>query len=146
MRGLWIALVAVVAVPAVVKAQSEDAIPSCRAHMDGQQLTTSIEFSSGYRVEGPWHVLKNQAVALADGRSGVVLGAVLDEIVEVDVSSGNRSAMPLPKPIAVQFQAATQQELVTKAATVFCFSVVKARSESMHETASTGNARAADDR
>jgi hypothetical protein len=117
------------ALPVAAHAQSEKT-PACRAHLDGQQLTTTIEFSGGYTVEGPWHVLKNQPVAMSDGQQGLVLGAVLTELVEIDATSGSHTSTSLPRPIAVQFSAHSQEELVSKAATVFCFSVVKARSES----------------
>jgi hypothetical protein len=106
-----------------------DDAPACRAQLKGGQLTTTIEFRSGYRVEGPWHVTTSHPVSLHNGEAGVMLGAELDQIVEVDGVSGTRTATTLPKRIAVTFQAQTHAELVHKAATVFCFSVVKARAE-----------------
>jgi hypothetical protein len=135
MRG-WMGVFVVVALvaPDGLNGQhaAEDA-PSCRAQLQGGELTTTIEFRSGYRVEGPWHVTTSHPVALNNGEKGFMLSAELDEIVEVDGSSGTRTATTLPKRIAVTFQAHTHEELVHKAATVFCFSVVKARAEAGEE-------------
>jgi hypothetical protein len=131
MRG-WMGVMVVLAsvAPAGLNGQqAADNTPSCRAELQGGELTTTIEFRSGYRVEGPWHVTTSHPVALDNGEKGYMLSAQLDEIVEVDGISGTRTSTALPRRIAVTFQAQTHAELVHKAATVFCFSVVKARAE-----------------
>src|SRR5688572_33279204 len=130
MRGwMGVLVLALVSPVGLNGQQGADNTPSCRAELQGGELRTTIEFRSGYRVEGPWHVTTSHPVALNNGEKGYMLSAQLDEIVEVDGISGTRTATTLPKRIAVTFQAHTRAELVHKAATVFCFSVVKARAE-----------------
>jgi len=131
MRSI-IEVVAVVAalVPATVGAQQISRIPPvCKASMDGGQLTTVVQFEDGYTVEGPWQVLQNRAAALDDGGKGIQVGARLDRIVEVDPSTGERQATPFPNPVDVTFEGHNQDELMSRAAQIWCASVMKARAE-----------------
>ncbi|HEX9107861.1 MAG TPA: hypothetical protein VF832_11545 [Longimicrobiales bacterium] len=124
-------VVAVVAalVPATVGAQQISRIPPvCKASMDGGQLTTVVQFDDGYTVEGPWQVLQNRAASLDDGIKGIQVGARLDRIVEVD-PSGSRQATPFPNPVDVTFEGHNQDELMSRAAQIWCASVMKARAE-----------------
>ncbi len=103
--------------------------PVCRASMDGGQLTTVVQFEDGYTVEGPWQVLQNRAAALDDGAKGIQVGARLDRIVEVNPATGERQATPFPNPVDVTFEGHTQDELISRAAQIWCASVMKARAE-----------------
>ena len=50
------ALLLAVLMPAVRSIPQPDQ-PRCRAHLEGSKLTTTIEFTNGYRLEAPWKVL-----------------------------------------------------------------------------------------
>ncbi len=136
MRFMMKAVVAVALVlPVEVGAQQlAEPSPVCRASMDGGQLTTVVQFEDGYTVEGPWQVLQNHAAALDDGAKGIQVGARLDRIVEVNPSTGERQATPFPNPVDVTFEGHTQDELVSRAAQIWCASVMKARAEGPDKT------------
>ncbi len=131
MRFMMTAVVAAaLALPVGAGAQLAAArAPVCRATMDGGQLTTVVQFEDGYTVEGPWQVLQNRAASLDDGAKGIQVGARLDRIVEVDPATGERQATPFPNPVDVTFEGHTQDELITRAAQIWCASVMKARAE-----------------
>ncbi len=131
MRFTMKAVVAVaLALPVGVGAQQvAQRSPVCRASMDGGQLTTVVQFEDGYTVEGPWQVLQNRAAALDDGAKGIQVGARLDRIVEVNPATGERQATPFPNPVDVTFEGHTQDELISRAAQIWCASVMKARAE-----------------
>ncbi len=114
--------------------------PVCRASMGGGQLTTVVQFEDGYTVEGPWQVLQNRAAALDDGARGVQMGARLDRIVEVDPTTGERQATPFPSPVDVTFEGHTQDELISRAAQIWCASVIKARAESPNKSTGVSHA------
>ena len=143
MRLMMKAVVAVaLALPVRVGAQQvAQRSPVCRASMDGGQLTTVVQFEDGYTVEGPWQVLQNRTAALNDGGRGTQIGARLDRIVEVDPTTGQRQATPFPNPVDVTFEGHTQGELMSRAAQIWCASVMKARAESPQK--STGVQRTA---
>lgn len=125
------AAVGMLLVPGLAGAQqvAEGRAPVCRASMNGGQLTTVVQFEDGYTVEGPWQVVQNRAAALQDGGRGFQVGARLDRIVEVDPSTGQRSATPFPAPVSVTFEGHNQDELVSRAAQIWCASVMKARAD-----------------
>jgi hypothetical protein len=125
---LAIALVAL-AVPAAASAQQPGKAPSCRASLDGDQLTTIIEFSDGYAVEAPWRVTWNRSASLQDGKKGVAAEAKLDRIVEVDPKDKHRVVTPFPEPIQTTFEGHSEQELVYKAAQIWCLTVLKAQEQ-----------------
>lgn len=118
------------ALPGVVGAQQiAGRSPVCRASMAGGQLTTVVQFEDGYTVEGPWQVLQNRAAAMEDGGKGMQVGARLDRIVEVDPATGQRQATSFPSPVSITFEGHNQDELVNRAAQIWCASVLKARAE-----------------
>lgn len=121
-----IALVAL-AIPAGLIAQNPGNAPACRASLDGDQLTTTIEFPDGYAVEAPWRVAWNRSASLEDGRPGVVAAARLDHIVEVDPATGQRVATPFPEPIETTFEGHSEEELIYRAAQIWCVTVLKAQ-------------------
>ncbi len=134
--------VVVLAMPGVASAQ-QLALggPVCRATMNGGQLTTVVQFEDGYTVEGPWQVLQNRAASLEDGGRGFQVGARLDRIVEVDPSTGERQATAFPSPVSVTFEGHDQDELVTRAAQIWCASVMKARSEGPQKSSGSQGAQ-----
>lgn len=115
------------AASAATHAQAQDQAPACRADLDGNQLTTTIEFNDGYAVEAPWSLSWNRAAALPDGRTGVAAAARLDRIVEVDPSTGQRIVTPFPEPIETTFEGGTEEELMYQAAQIWCLTVIKAQ-------------------
>jgi hypothetical protein len=137
MRSIMMVAVALW-VPMSVGAQQVSRIPPvCRASMDGGQLTTVVQFDDGYMVEGPWQVLQNRAASLDDGGRGILVGARLDRIVEVDPATGARQATPFPNPVDVTFEGHNQDELVSRAAQIWCASVMKARAEAPGKSTGT---------
>jgi hypothetical protein len=101
----------------------EDDGPLCRASLEGDQLTTAIEFADGYTVEGPWTVV----LAEQDAEARQMLTAVLDRIVEVRGESGDRVESPFPTPIETTFEGRDDAEVVQRAAEVWCVVVMKAQ-------------------
>jgi hypothetical protein len=123
------ALLLALVLPVYLAAQSSEA-PACRAALDGDLLTTTIEFSDGYSVEAPWHVTWNRSAALEDGRTGVSATARLDRIVEVKPGTKERVMTPFPEPITTKFEGHSEQELAYRAAQVWCLTVLKAQEQS----------------
>lgn|SRR5690554_976436 len=123
-----VALVAL-ALPAGLSAQQSADAPACRANLDGNQLTTAIEFPDGYAVEAPWNLSWNRAATLENGQQGVAAAAQLDRIVELDPASGQRIVTPFPEPIETKFEGATEDELVYRAAQIWCLTVLKAQEQ-----------------
>ena len=127
-------LVLALAAPAGLSAQEPGNAPACRGSLDGDQLTTTIEFPDGYAVEAPWRVTWDRAASLEDGRRGVVASAKLDRIVEVDPSTGQRVVTPFPDPIETTFDGHSEEELVYRAAQIWCLTVIKAQEQSANGT------------
>ncbi len=129
--GFFVQAAAVVALlfPGLGGAQAPQSSPVCRASINGAELTTVVQFEDGYTVEGPWQVLQNKATSLEDGGKGLQWGARLDRIVEVDPATGHRQATAFPDPVSVTFEGHNQDELITRAAQIWCASVMKARSD-----------------
>lgn len=125
----WVIALAMLAVPAGLSAQQPGKAPSCRASLDGDQLTTIIEFSDGYAVEAPWRVTWNRSASLRDGQKGVTANAKLDRIVEVDPKDKQRVVTPFPEPIQTTFEGHSEQELVHEAAKIWCLTVLKAQEQ-----------------
>lgn len=115
--------------PVGLFAQDPANAPACRANLDGDQLTTAIEFPDGYAVEAPWSVSWNRAATLENGRPGVVVAAQLDRIVELDPATGQRIVTPFPEPIETMFEGATEDELIYRAAQIWCLTVLKAQEQ-----------------
>lgn len=136
-----LAVVALV-VPIVLGAQPRPDAPACRADLNGDQLTTIIEFSDGYAVEAPWRVLWNRPASLEDGSEGVAVGATLNRIVEVDPATGNRQTTPFPEPIETTFEGQNETALVHRAAQIWCLTVIKAQEKSKSEAPQEQQSRA----
>ncbi len=125
----FIAMLALAA-PAGLLAQNSNNAPACRASLDGDLLTTAISFPDGYAVEGPWRVYGNRAVSLEDGRPGMAMSASLDRIVEVDPATGQRITTPFSEPIQTTFEGQSEEDLVYRAAQIWCLTVLKAQENS----------------
>ena len=114
--------------------QVSDREPVCRGSMDGGRLTTVVQFEDGYTVEAPWQVLGNRAAPLSDGGRGIQMGARLDRIIEVDPATGARQATPFPNPVSITFEGHSRGELISRAAQIWCASVLKARADRARDT------------
>ncbi len=124
------AVVMALVVPASVGAQqTSDREPVCRGSMDGARLTTTVQFDDGYTVEAPGQVLQNHAGPLSDGGQGLQMGARLDRIIEVDPATGARQSTPFPNPVDITFEGHSKDELISRAAQIWCASVLKARAD-----------------
>jgi hypothetical protein len=118
------ALVLAVLVPASGAQKVEDG-PACRAELTGLALTTVLELPSGMRVEAPWRVVHTGD--MENGETNYVMYATVDRVIEVDPASGKRSIIPFPQPVSLAFEGKTQQELVHRAAQVWCVTVMRAQ-------------------
>ncbi len=118
------------AAPGGLMAQNRGAAPACRADLDGDRLTTTIEFSDGYAVEAPWTVRWNRSASLQDGTRGVAAAASLDRIVEVEPGTGQRVVTPFPEPIETTFEGHSEEELIYRAAQIWCLTVLRAQEQS----------------
>ncbi|HEX7120247.1 MAG TPA: hypothetical protein VF212_15740 [Longimicrobiales bacterium] len=130
MRFLMTAVAALALVaPVGLSAQAPANAPACRADLDGNRLTTTIEFSDGYAVEAPWTVNWNRSASLEDGSRGVAADASLDRIVEVDPQTGQRMVTPFPEPIETTFEGRSEEELIYRAAQIWCLTVLRAQEQ-----------------
>lgn len=102
--------------------------PKCRAEIRGLNLTTVVELPTGVAVEGPWR-LAHQADQTQENRYRVV--ATLDHVVEKDALTGGRSVIPFPQPVKLAFEGDTQEEMVRRAARVWCVTVMRAQENQM---------------
>jgi hypothetical protein len=100
-----------------------DAGPTCRAQLHGLNLLTVVELPTGVAVEGPWRVTHQKVGEGAPFR----LLATLDHVVETDALTGDRSVIPFPQPVRLSFEGATQEEVVRRAARVWCVTVLRAQ-------------------
>lgn len=116
-------------IPVGLGAQTPNDPPACRGDMDGDRLTTTIEFADGYAVEAPWQVRYNRTARLDNGAEGIEVGASLDRIVEVDPRTGERVTTPFPEPIETTFRADNERELIHQAAQIWCLTVLRAQQE-----------------
>lgn len=102
--------------------------PRCRAEIKGLNLTTVIELPTGLAVEGPWR-LAHQAAQIDAKRYRVV--ATLDHVVETDALTGGRSVIPFPQPVRLAFEGESQEEMVRRAARVWCVTIMRAQENQM---------------
>lgn len=101
--------------------------PTCRAELDGAQLTTTIAFADGYAIEGPWTVLHTKYDQRESEAAMIVIDASLDRVVEEDAIIGSRKVTPLVRSVTVSFEAPSEPELVYEAARTWCQTVLRAR-------------------
>jgi len=125
--------------PAPLAAQTGGQAPSCRGSLEGDRLTTTITFPNGYTVEGPWRVSGNRPVALEDGTRGVAMNASLDRIIEVQPGTGQRVTTPFPEPIETTFDGESEQELVERAAQIWCLTVIRAQQNHQRDQSQRGH-------
>ncbi|HEX6134071.1 MAG TPA: hypothetical protein VFZ24_08905 [Longimicrobiales bacterium] len=97
---------------------------SCRAELKGLNLLTVIELPNGLAVEGPWRV-RNDRAEHSSKRYTVV--ATLDHVVEKDALTGDRNVIPFPEPVQLAFEGDSQEEVVRRAARVWCVTVMRAQ-------------------
>lgn len=103
-------------------------VTGCRATLNGKELTTVVEFGDGYRVVGPWRVVATRNGPVGNG-NGVLMHATLDRIIEHRPETGRDVTTPFPRPIETRFEGANQNELVTRAAHIWCMTVMKVQQE-----------------
>ena len=101
-----------------------EAGPTCRAELKGLNLLTIIELPSGVAVEGPWRITP-AGDEISRTRYNVV--ATLDHVVEKDGLTGDRQVIPFPQPVRLAFEGDTQEEVVRRAARVWCVTVMRAQ-------------------
>lgn len=104
--------------------------PTCRAEIRGVNLTTVVELPTGVEVEGPWRL--TQPAGLTESKRHRVV-ATLDHIIERDGLTGGRSVIPFPQPVSLAFEGDSQEELVRRAARVWCVTVMRAQENQMLE-------------
>jgi hypothetical protein len=118
------ALILAVLVPASGTQRYEDG-PACRAELKGHDLTTTLELPTGMRVEAPWRIVHTGEVV--EGEQVFVMFATLDRVIERNPTTGARSIIPFPEPISLAFEGDSQQEVVQRAAQVWCVTVMRAQ-------------------
>jgi hypothetical protein len=128
------AMLLALAMPVRLGAQTPAKAPACRAALDGDLLTTTIEFENGYAVEAPWQVTWNRSASLEDGSRGVQATARLDRIVEVNPGTHERVMTPFPEPITTTFEGHSEQELAYRAAQIWCLTVLKAQEQTPNKS------------
>jgi hypothetical protein len=105
-----------------------EAGPTCRAQIRGLNLLTVVELPTGVAIEGPWRITHHRDEMSAN-RFTVL--ATLDHVVETDALTGGRSVIPFPEPVRLAFEGASQEEVVTRAAQVWCVTVMRAQENQM---------------
>jgi len=124
MHMILSALILAVLVPASDTQKAMDG-PACRAELKGTNLLTTYELPSGVLVEGPWRIMHTGDVQ--EGQPHFTMFATLDYVVEKDALTGKRNVIPFPEPVRLAFEGTTQQELVQRAAQVWCVTVMRAQ-------------------
>jgi hypothetical protein len=101
--------------------------PKCRADLIGPNLTTQVEFTDGYVVEGPWRVVEAGKAPLDDGQDGHYATAVLERLVEIDPITGEKRMTHFRSGVRIDFRGRTSEELVRHAAQLWCSTVIRSR-------------------
>ena len=99
--------------------------PACRAQLQGQKLMTTVELPGGVRFDAPWSVVHRGE--MKDGQTHFVMVATLDQVIERDPVTGDRKVIPFPQPVSLAFEGPSQDELVQRAARVWCVTVMRAQ-------------------
>lgn len=100
-------------------------VPTCSAELEAQTLHTQVEFADGYTVEGPWRVTQDRHGELRAGGEGRIVAAIIDRIVEKDALTGQRRTTPFGQGVAVTFEGSTHDDLVARAAELWCAAVMR---------------------
>src|SRR5690606_16440088 len=103
-------------------AHMAEAGPTCRAELKGVNLLTVVELPNGLVVEGPWRIDQHSS-----GNSPFGMIATLDHVIERDALTGSRNVIPFPEPVQLAFEGKTQEEVVQRAARVWCVTVMRAQ-------------------
>lgn len=99
--------------------------PACRAELKGRSLLTAVEFPTGLQVEGPWRVV--HAGMPHEGSEHYTLLATLDRVVEKDGLTGRQAVIPFTQPLSLAFEGETQEQLIQRAARMWCVTVMRAQ-------------------
>lgn len=126
MQMIFNALLIAVLFPAAPKSPPAGD-PACHAELKGQWLTTTIEFTDGYRLQAPWKVLSSQRLDTRGSMQSIVADLLLENLIEGDVITGEQQATPLMQPIRLRLEAQTEPELVLQAAQTWCVTVIQAQ-------------------
>jgi hypothetical protein len=118
------ALILALLIPAEGVQKVEDG-PACRAQLTGENLLTTIEFPTGLKVEGPWRVLHRAEIE--DNLPNYIMYATLDRVIETDELTGGHHIIPFPEPVSLSFEGPDQEQLVQRAAQVWCVTAMRAK-------------------
>lgn len=99
--------------------------PACKAEVAGLDLLTAVHLPGGVVVEGPWRIVRGGE--MKSDQAHYVMLATLDRVIERDVVTGEQRVIPFPEPVNLAFEGANQQEMVERAAQVWCVTVMRAR-------------------
>lgn len=102
--------------------------PTCRAELRGLSLTTVVELPSGIEVEGPWRLVQRGDQTRS---MHYIVVATLDRVIETDALTGGRSVIPFPQPVRLTFEGESQEEVVRRAARMWCVTVMRAQENRM---------------
>jgi hypothetical protein len=104
-------------------AYTAEAGPACRAQLKGLNLLTTVELPTGVAVEGPWRITPAETPSAR--KYNVV--ATLDHVIETDALTGDRDVIRFPQPVRLSFEGDTQEEVVRRAARMWCVTVMRAQ-------------------
>jgi hypothetical protein len=99
--------------------------PACRAELTGHNLLTTVDLPGGLTIEGPWRVVHKGEQRGRD--THWLMFATLDRVIENDAISGERTEISFPEPVSLAFEGNDQNELVHRAAQVWCVTVMRAQ-------------------
>jgi hypothetical protein len=112
--------------------------PACHAELKGRSLLTTVEFPTGLQVEGPWRVV-HAAMPMEESPQFLIL-ATLDRVIEKDGLTGQQQVIPFTEPLSLAFEGETQEQVIQRAARVWCITVMRAQEDRSLETLSPKNA------
>ena len=127
MRGILTAML-IAASGGTASAQS--ATPVCKADQSGDVIVTTVQYHDGYRVEAPWRVTSQRKYS-----RGSSITVVLDHIIETDRATKKRQLTPLPGSIQMVFKGTSSDEMLRRAAEIWCSTVEKALAARSMDTA-----------
>ena len=67
------------------------------------------------------------------------MNASLDRIIEVQPGTGQRVTTPFPEPIETTFDGESEQELVERAAQIWCLTVIRAQQNHQRNQSQRGH-------
>ncbi|CAN5888292.1 hypothetical protein BH23GEM9_BH23GEM9_01040 [soil metagenome] len=99
--------------------------PACRAELTGRSLLTTVEFATGLMIEGPWQVLHSGQPR--DKAEQYLMVATLDRVIERDMITGGENVIPFAQPLSLSFEGETREQMIQRAARVWCVTIMRAR-------------------